>query len=365
MNPRRRFLGSVATLTAGVLLPARDSRAQRQAGRGSAGQPVPIPKPRRIDVHHHYQSPGWTAVLAAARLGRDAFDAWTPAKAVEDMDKAGVDLAMTSAATYLAHQADLVKKGVAVRSGDNPRRYAREANEYGAKIVADYKGRFGLFAVLPFPDNDSSLREIDHALDALKADGFALATSYADKYLGDPVFAPVLDELNRRRAIVYTHPATADCCFDILPKVGAATLEYGNDTARTIMSLLANGAAAKYPDIRWIFSHAGGTVPFLIERILGRPNVAQKLAGTPKTGDRLYELRRFYYDTAQASNPAAMSALRKVVPVSQILFGTDYPYSTMADHVDGLKDSGVFNAEELRAIDRDNALRLLPKYKTT
>jgi predicted TIM-barrel fold metal-dependent hydrolase len=372
VNPRREFLVQLAAATAGAVLWPADGRAA-QTARG-ATTAAAVGRPRRIDIHHHYQSPGWAKVLGSTAAGaRDAFEGWTPDKAIADMDKAGVDLAMTSAATYLAHQADLIKEGVPLRAGDTPRRYAREANEYGAKLVSDYKGRFGLFAVLPFPDNDSSLQEIEYALGPLKADGFALATNYG-KYLGDPAFAPVLEELNHRRAIVYTHPATADCCLNVMPRVPSATLEYGNDTARAIMSLLVNNAGTKYPEIRWVFSHAGGTLPYLISRIVGRQLTvdANGMVSVPpgetsrdSGAERLVQLRRWYFDTAQTANAATMAALRKVVPVSQIVFGTDYPYRTMADHVQGLRDSRVFTAEELVAIDRENTLRLLPKYRAS
>jgi predicted TIM-barrel fold metal-dependent hydrolase len=130
-----------------------------------------------------------------------------------------------------------------------------------------------------------------------------------------------------------------------------------------IMSLLSADAPKKYPNIRWIMSHAGGTMPFIIQRIVGEP-VAPKLTGTPKPGDRLYYLRNnFFYDTAQAANAAAMPALKAVVGVSQILFGTDYPWSTMDVDVEGMSDvskAGVFTAADLNTIYRDNALRLLP-----
>jgi predicted TIM-barrel fold metal-dependent hydrolase len=75
-----------------------------------------------------------------------------------------------------------------------------------------------------------------------------------------------------------------------------------------------------------------------------------------------YELKRFYYDTAQASHPMALASLTKLVSVSQVLFGTDFPFRTSADHVKGLTEFG-FSAGDLRAIDRDNAVRLMPQLK--
>ena len=116
---------------------------------------------------------------------------------------------------------------------------ARELNEAGAKMVSDYPGRFGHFAVLPLPyDIDGSLREIEYAFDSLKADGILLGTSYDDKWLGDPTFTPILEELNKRKAVVDTHPVSPTCCVDLIPHVGTASIEFGTDTTRTIVSLV-------------------------------------------------------------------------------------------------------------------------------
>ena len=138
-------------------------------------------------------------------------------------------------------------------------------------------------------------------------------------------------------------------------------IEYGTDTSRAIVRTVFSGTSQKYPDIRFIFSHAGGTMPFLIERLANLAKTPQYAGQFPK--GFLGEAGKFYYDTAQASNPAAMSALRKVVPVSQIVFGTDYPFRTSLDHVKGLKECGIFNAAELRAIERENPMRLLPRRR--
>lgn len=358
---RRQFLTGVASAAAGLAV-APATRAHAQAARpGMYSGGV-----RRIDVHHHYQSPGLTKFLAKYSLDIDQFareplkrGPWSLAGAIEGLDKSNIELAYTSAATYFTRTARLNKAGAPIYSADTAVPLARETNDHGAKVVADSKGRFRLFAVLPQPHVDGSLKEIDYALTSLKASGFCLATSVGLSYLGDPKYAPVLEELNRRRAVVYTHPNEPDWSLDLVPGVSAAQVWYGNDTTVAIVSMLRNGVPAKYPYIRWIFSHGGGTMPFLIERMVGEP-VAPKLNGTPKPGEPLYNLRNFYYDTAQVANGAAMPALKKAVGVSQILFGTDYPWSTMEDHVEGVIDSDTFTAAEMEAVFRGNALRLLP-----
>jgi predicted TIM-barrel fold metal-dependent hydrolase len=260
--------------------------------------------------------------------------------------------------------------GVWFGEAQEARRLAREMNEFAAaKMVADHKGRFGLFAVLPLPDVPGSLQEIAYAFDTLKADGVGLLTSYGNAWLGDPQFAPVLEELNRRKAVVYTHPTDAQCCQGLIPRVNNQLLEYPTDTTRTIFSLVVSDAATKYSDIRFIFSHAGGTITAVAGRLLG-PEMAAltssssanavALAGQMKPNSRLFHLRRFYYDTAGSANPVNMNALKTLVPTTQILFGTDAPFFDGAPQVQGLQNSG-FSSEELRAIERDNAQRLLPR----
>jgi len=169
----------------------------------------------------------------------------------------------------------------------------------------------------------------------------------------------VMDELNRRKAVVYTHPTTANGCANLIPDVPESIIEWGTDTTRTIASLVFSGTAARCPDMKVIFSHGGGTMPFLAERFLRLPLLNKGLAARVPNGVA-HELTRFYYDTAQAAHPMALASLTKLIPVSQIVFGTDFPYRTAADHVRGLAAYG-FSAKDLAAIDRGNALRLLPR----
>lgn len=305
----------------------------------------------RIDVHHHHTPPPYVAAITAKNIPGPVRD-WTPERSLADMDRAGVATALTSITTPALRFLD----------DGEARKLARACNEYSARLAADSRGRFGMFAVMPMPHLDATLDEIAYALDTLKADGIGLLTSYGDKWLGDPAFAPVLDELDRRRAIVYTHPTTANCCGNLIPDVPESIIEWGTDTTRTIASLVFGGTAARCRDLKIIFSHGGGTMPFLTERFVRLPLINKSLAARVPNGVE-HELRRFYYDTAQAAHPYALASLLKLVPVSQVVFGTDFPYRTAADHVKGLTDYG-FAPAELRAIERDNALRLLPRLGT-
>jgi predicted TIM-barrel fold metal-dependent hydrolase len=336
-SPRRRFLTGLAALGAGAVLPGCQS-----AGPGRAG-------PSRIDVHHHLSPPGFIKEIVARKTGQRPLMEWTPAKSVEEMDKAGIATAITS----------ISEPGVWYGDSAAARTLARECNEFGARMARDYPGRFGQFASLPIPDMDGSLREIEHALDVLKADGICMMTSYGGKYLGDPAFAPVMDELNRRKAVVYTHPVRADCCRNLIPDVGENVIELGTDTARTITSLLVSGTTARCPDIRFIFSHGGGTLPALTGRIVQLHAANKNFAKYAPEGP-LAALGKLYYDTANAANPWALAPLLKLVPMSQIVFGSDYPLRSAEASVKAMTELG-FSAADLRAIDRENALALLPR----
>jgi predicted TIM-barrel fold metal-dependent hydrolase len=247
------------------------------------------------------------------------------------------------------------------------RKLARQCNEAGAQMMQDRPQRFGLFAALPLPDIEASLNEIAYALDELEADGVGLYTNYDTdgvKFLGDPTFAPILAELNRRNALVFVHPTSCVCCSNLQPGIADAIIEYGTDTTRTIASLVFGGAAARYADIRWIFCHAGGTMPYLIQRFIDFSGRDRSAMNAAMPNGLMHELTRFHYDLAQTAHPGPVGALRKIIPNAQILFGTDYPYGAgCADQVKQIAACG-FSAAELAAIDRGNALRLLPRLRS-
>ncbi len=304
------------------------------------------PAPHRIDIHSHIAPPEWIRRLTPEGVILPPLANWTITRHIEDMDRAGVAVSVTS----------ITSPGLWFGDPAVARPLARACNDYGAQLRLDHPGRFGLFVVLPLPDIEGSLKELEYGLDVLKADGVCLFTSYGDKWLGDPAFDPVFAELNRRKAIVYTHPIAANCCRNLVPGLNEATIEFGTDTTRAIARFVFSGSAARYPDLRLIFSHAGGTMPYLIERF----DLWSRTPPNPQTvpaGFRAHA-RNFYYDIAQSSNPVTLTALKAVVPTNHILFGTDYPFRTSLDHVNGLQGSGVFTADEIRGIEREHALAL-------
>jgi 6-methylsalicylate decarboxylase len=228
--------------------------------------------------------------------------------------------------------------------------------------VADYPGRFGFFASIPFPDIDGSLKEIEYALDTLKANGIFLRTNYQEKFLGDPLYTPIFEELHRRGTVLYTHPDKHPCCIRLVPGLRDPDIEYGTNTTRAIAKMVFSGASRKYSNMRVIWSHAGGTMPYLVRRFIKRVVESPEFQPILPEGF-LPEAQKFYYEIAQAPDAPSTASLRAVVPVSQILFGTDWPYLTTEEHVQGLEKSGVFTPSELVAIGRDNALKLFPTLR--
>lgn len=318
---------------------------------------------RRIDTHHHFCPPELKQALADyyKNMGVNNWTVentlnWTVAKTLDDMDKGGVTSAVLSMPAIPANW-----------FGGDPAtaRFPRICNDYAAGLVRDHPGRFGLWASLPMLDVDASLAEIEHAFDELKADGIGLATAYGDKWPGDPKFKPIFEELNRRKATVFIHPLTPNCCGNLVPGVLSPVLEVPEDTARAATSLLINGTLAKKKDITWLFSHAGGTLPTLAGRINSfytGDHLAPDLADWAPDGI-LAEFGKLNFDVANAAWPASIAALRQLVPTSHLTFGSDYPYFRSALTAQGLAKLD-FTAAEARAIDYDNAKRILPKLKT-
>jgi predicted TIM-barrel fold metal-dependent hydrolase len=347
---RRRFMQALGALgamgTVGVLP-------------GCAGMGASSAAPRLIDTHHHFYPPeyrnAWLAWENARKLPHSAQMAgWSVQKALEELDKGGVKTGILSLASTPGLWFDA---GVPAAV-----KMARSCNEYGASMVRDHPGRFGLFAALPMLDVDASLKEIAYAFDVLKADGVGLQTNYGDKWPGNPVYKPVFEELNRRKAVVYFHPLAAACCGRLSVGTFPAVIEVPHDTTRAVASLLLSGSLARYRDIKWLFSHAGGTVPMLA----GRMEYFFKFRPDAKTiapDGYEAEFRRLYYDTANATHPASMAALLKLIPESQVVFGTDYPYVPIGAQAASLRRLGLPEAT-VRGIESGNAMNLVPRLTT-
>jgi predicted TIM-barrel fold metal-dependent hydrolase len=313
-------------------------------------------KPHRIDVHHHFFPPEyrarvteWAQATGVGAAVQKAQVDWTIDRAVEEMDRTALATAVLSTST----------PGVWFGDAAEARRLARICNEFAARMANDRPGRFGSFASVPMPDIDGTLAEIAYALDVLKADGIGMTTSFDGVWPGDVSFAPVFEELNRRKAIVYFHPLAPDCCSALMDYVPASVVEVPQDTTRAVVSLLFSGAFARYPDIRFIFSHAGAGVPVLAGRMSNAVTRSAKIEALVGPAGVDATLRKLYFDTANSAYAPTMAALLKLVPLSQVLFGSDYPYLTVLQNLEDLSGAGLTVAQ-CQAIERRNALALLP-----
>jgi 6-methylsalicylate decarboxylase len=313
------------------------------------------PAPKLIDVHHHAIPPFYLAEnrdrIAGSRGGEitRAWLDWTPERSLEAMDAHNVAISILSLSTPGLWFGDVAAA----------RKTARRFNEYAVELIQKYPRRFGFFAAIPLPDTEGSLREIAHALDVLGADGVGLLSSYDDRWLGDPAYTPVFEELNRRKATVFIHPTAPACCQTLMPGIATPMLEVPHDTARTVVSMLFAGTLARFQDIRFILCHAGGTLPAMARRI--SLYAARDLSDKAPRGIE-HELRRLYYDIAVSGSRPAIAALTSLVPMSQILFGSDHPYRPLAESAGTMNDLGL-SAAELQAIGGDNALAVLPRLR--
>ncbi len=348
---------AVAAVGAGSMLPTADLAAQAPAASST----------RVIDCHQHYGSPGYAKALAA-KVGRpmagfgmvteDDVRPWrdySSAKALEFLDHNGLAAAVLTA----------TNPGTWFGDPEETRLLCRDLNDYGARLCSDAPKRFAFLASLPLPNADDCLKEIEYALDTLHADGISILSSYEEHYwLGDPIFRPVFDELNRRKALVCVHPAKP---FQTLNHIGIT--EFLTDTMRTLYSLLTTGAATRYGNIRFLFSHAGGTMPSYIERFkIAEPgSTDEALAREAEPNSHLYHLRRFYYDVAQSCNSVQVQAIKAIAGTSQLVFGSDWPMIQTTDKANagsrqlkGLEKCHL-NTTELAAIRGGNAGRLFPR----
>jgi predicted TIM-barrel fold metal-dependent hydrolase len=321
---------------------------------GAPQLPTSSGGPRVIDVHHHIFPPAFVeaarSILSTPVSRARLVSEWTPQRALSQMDQHGIAVAVVS----------ITDPGIWFGDVAATRRVARSCNEYAAQLVRDHPTRFGFFATLPLPDIDGSLSEIAYVFDVLKADGVGLMTNYSNKWPGDTTLSPVFEELNRRNAVVHFHPTTASCCQSVVAGVPDVVLEFPHDTTRAVVSLLYSGALARFRNIRFILSHAGGTVPMLAGRIQAGAAFfgLEKIA--PDGVER--ELGRLYYDVANSANRPALVALTALVAGSQILFGTDYPFADVGVTVRDASTLGL-SSDALQVIRRDNAVALFPRLK--
>jgi aminocarboxymuconate-semialdehyde decarboxylase len=277
---------------------------------------------------------------------------WSKEASISFMDDAGIDVAVVSLSTPGVHTGDSAKA----------RALARRCNEFSAELVRSRPDRFGGFACLPSPDVDASLEELSHALDVLGLHGVVLFTNSNGVYLGDPVLEPVFEELERRKTVVYVHPNPSPDAVAHSLGIPDNLLDFPTDTNRAVAQMHYTNRFARTPNVNYIFSHAGGSIPYLATRFAIVDEMGF-IPGGEQRGTAADMFRRIYWDTALAVSDPVLRMLRDVAGINQVLYGTDFPYlrrDLAVSSKQHILQSSELNDLERRAILGGNASRLFP-----
>jgi predicted TIM-barrel fold metal-dependent hydrolase len=308
-----------------------------------------------IDVHHHILPDFFFRETNDAHnpVGGIAPPPWDADLMLSFMDEAGIDVAVTSIST----------PGVHVGDDARARSLARRCNELSAELIAAHPTRLGGFAALPLPDVDGALAELTYALDELKLDGVVVFSNSNGVYLGDASFEPVFAELERRGAVVFVHPTASPDPSAHHLGLPDSLLDFTADTTRALAQMHYSNRFARTPSVKYIFSHAGGTAPYLAGR-WGIVDEMGVIPGVEERGPVADTLRRLYWDTALSYRDPVLHMLREVVGLDQVLFGSDFPYlrrDLAVTCVQRLGQTTELNAHERTQVMSGNALRLFPR----
>ena len=314
-----------------------------------------LDKSLTIDTHHHLLPDFFWQETENAHspVGGLTPLRWSKEASISFMDDAGIDVAVVSLSTPGVHTGDSAKA----------RALARRCNEYSAELVHARPDRFGGFACLPLPDVDASLEELSYALDILNLDGFVLFTNSNGVYLGDPVLEPVFQELEQRKAVVYVHPNPSPDAVAHSLGLPDNLLDFPTDTNRAVAQMHYTNRFARTPSVKYIFSHAGGSIPYLAARFAIIDEMGF-IAGGEERGSAADMFRRIYWDTALAASDPVLHMLRDVAGINQVLYGTDFPYlrrDLAVSSKQRILHSTKLNDSERRAILCGNASRLFPR----
>ena len=353
---RRRLLGvGIAGLMAmpgrGFGLVASDHDPIRVSG-GSNARSI-------VDVHSHPSMPLYHQLIEAFATmnseqrfsDRIAFPPglplWSAGQALEAQDRHHISAQVLS----------LPDVTLGLR-GETARQWARRINEALAEIVSDHPGRFGAFAVIPHDDMDSTLREIEYALDVLKLDGICTSTNIRGTYIGDPALDPWLAELHRRSAVLFIHPTMPTTLNPVVPPV----IEFSFDTARMVMNMVLSGAKRRFSGVKVISTHGGGAIPSVSHRLeIVQPLVTQGKFSTEQIRE---DLRSFYYDLTSCMGAVSLGAEAAFVGSAKLLMGFDYPYgpeTLISAESERFYAFGGMSEQDKVAVAHANALALFPR----
>jgi len=308
-----------------------------------------------IDTHHHILPDFFWRETNDSHdpVGGLAPLQWSKEAMISFMDDAGIDVAVMSVSTPGVHLGD----------SEKARSLARRCNEFAAELVHARPDRFASFACLPLPDIDASLEELAHALDVLRLDGVVLFTNSRGVYLGDATLEPVFAELERRKSVVFVHPNPSPDAAAHSLGLPDNLLDFPADTNRAVAQMHYTNRFASTPNVKYIFSHAGGSVPFLAARFAIIDEMGF-IAGGEQRGTAAEMFHRMYWDTALSASDPVLRMLRDVAGIDQVLFGTDFPYLRRDLAVNAkqrILTSSELNHLEKHAVLGGNASSLFPR----
>ena len=310
-----------------------------------------------IDTHQHAVPDFYVKALESIgenASGERGLPEWTIEQSLDVMDRKGIRATVLSISSPGVYFGDIAFTKPLVT----------QCNDYMAGLMGNHPGQIGALGQVSLPDVESACRDVEYALDSLKLDGISLLGHIGDQYLGSPDFDEFYAELDKRNAVVFVHPLRPPA--DGMPEFGfpRGFVELVFDTTRAIGNMLYYGITERFPNIRFVMSHAGGTTPILVtrfRRIENLPTVAERLPGGV-----VKSLGSLYYDVVQSALPATLRALQDIAASDHVLFGTDYPFSRIGEKVidetiEGVETFDGYDAEIREKIFQENAVALFPK----
>jgi predicted TIM-barrel fold metal-dependent hydrolase len=343
----------------------------------AAQTPPPLPPPtaapiapvapvaEKIDTHCHYIPPFYRELLNSRNItaGGLAIPAWNVSAHLAVNAMFGIKTSVIAVSTPGAKlsASDPIEEG---------RTLARQLNEYGYNLTQEYPGKFLFWATLTLPDVDGAVAEAIYALDSLGAAGVIIEASVFGNLLGTPDWAPLYKVLDDRAAVVFVHPSNSPCpdapiflpnSTDIPPYV----IDFLLDTSRAAVNLVYRNVTTDYPNIKFILAHSGGFLPFAAYRAAGGLAI---LSGAPSAAIQEFYLGKlkndFHVDLAISATPTALPSTTDFFNVSQITFGSDFPYAPVPGIVTNVQEILTFRFKNSarRKIDYSNAFGIFKKF---
>lgn len=265
---------------------------------------------------------------------------------IRAMDEAGVDVAIVS----------LTCPNVYWGTAETSAEAARLMNDDMAAAQRTYPDRIRWFCSLPWQHGDRAVAELARACD-LGAVGVMVLANVAGTSLTDPAFAPIWAEIDRRGLPVLVHPTVPQGAGDmgLGPYNLIASVGFVADTTLAVTRMIFDGFLDRYPDLKIIAAHGGGTLPYVAGRLdqcfENMPACRVRIAEPPSA-----YLRRIYYD-AVVYRPEALDLCLAVGGADRVLYGSDYPHN-IGDMKGCLARVDALPPDRRRAVRGGNAARI-------